>query len=143
MRSSVLPITLTIAGAVLYHLSSKSVPRTVHPLAAILGAYAVAMVACFIVGLGWPDSEGSSFPTVRGFNWSVAGIGLGAAMIEVGFLIAYRAGWPLNAASLFVNVAAALVLIPIGFALFSERVSPGRGLGIVLCVVGLVLLARE
>lgn len=143
MRGAWLPITLTITGAVLYHLSSKSVPRTAHPLATIVVAYLIAIAACVLVAAVWPQEAGMRLASARGLGWSVAGIGLGAAMIEVGFLVAYRAGWPLNAASLFVNVTAALLLVPVGFALFAERVSVARGAGIALCLVGLFLLSRE
>lgn len=143
MRGAWLPITLTVAGAVLYHVSSKSTPKAAHPLAAIVGAYAVGIAACLLVGFLWPSTERAPFAALRGLGWSVAGLGLGAAMIEVGFLVAYRAGWPLNTASLFVNVAAAVLLIPIGLALFAERVSPARAVGIVMCVAGLFLLSRD
>jgi hypothetical protein len=142
MKGSWLPIALTITGAVLYHVSSKSVPRGIHPLGAIIGAYVGAILAAFVLAWRWstPEPFAASF---RQANWAVLGVGLGALLIEVGFILAYRAGWPLNSASLLVNVSAAILLIPIGLALFGERFTPGKAAGIVLCLVGLALLSRK
>ena len=86
---------------------------------------------------------GSVSDSLRHFNWGVAGIGLGAALIEVGFLLAYRAGWPLNLASIIVNVSAAVILLPVGLAMFGERITLAKGLGAALCLIGLVLISRD
>jgi uncharacterized membrane protein len=142
MVQSVWPILLTISGAVLYHFSSKSVPRGIHPMTAIIVAYVTAILACLVAAWRWPAND-SLASSLRQVNWAVGGIGLGAALIEVGFLLAYRSGWPLNIASIMVNVAAALVLVPLGFAAFGERLSVAKGLGIVLCLGGLYLISRE
>jgi uncharacterized membrane protein len=142
MRESVFPMMLTVGGAVLYQVSSKSVPRTVHPLVAIIAAYLTAIVLCLCATWKWPVT-GAVSESLRQFNWGVAGIGLGAALIEVGFLLAYRAGWPLNLASIIVNVSAAVVLLPLGLAMFGERLTLAKGLGAALCLIGLVLISRD
>jgi uncharacterized membrane protein len=100
----------------------------------------VAVAVCSISIWKWP--LGGSF-SLRNLNWSVAGIGLGAALIEVGFLLSYRAGWPLNLTSVIVNVTAAVILLPISFALFGERLSTPKVLGAALCLAGLVLISRD
>jgi uncharacterized membrane protein len=141
MRFSLLPMLLTVSGAVLYQISSKSVPRSVHPLVAIIAAYVTAIVLCLCATWKWPVT--SVAESVRHFNWGVAGIGIGAALIEVGFLFAYRAGWPLNIASIAVNVSAAVILLPLGLIMFGERLTLTKGLGAVLCLIGLVLISRD
>jgi drug/metabolite transporter (DMT)-like permease len=141
MKGPLLPLGITLAGAVVYHVSSKSVPRGVHPVLAISAAYLTALGACAILlAISRPGAPASS---LREMNWAVAGLGLGAFLIEVGFLWAYRSGWPLNSAAVVVNVSVALALVPIGWAMFAERVSVGRLAGILLCLVGLILLSRE
>jgi uncharacterized membrane protein len=142
MRESLLPMLLTVGGAVLYQISSKSVPRAVHPLVAIIAAYVTAIALCLFAMWKWPVT-GSVSESVRHFNWGIAGIGLGAALIEVGFLLAYRAGWPLNMASIIVNVSAAVILLPVGLAMFGERLTLAKGLGAALCLIGLVLISRD
>jgi drug/metabolite transporter (DMT)-like permease len=62
-------------------------------------------------------------------------------MIELGFLLAYRQGWRLNRASLVSNVVVALLLVPVGAAVFREQVSLRMLVGVLLCVAGLLLLA--
>src|SRR6185295_6981523 len=141
MRQSV-PVVLTVAGVVLYQIASKTVPRSVHPLVAIVGAYVVAIGVCVLAAWRWPAGASVS-DSVRQFNWSVAGVGVGAALIEIGFLLSYRSGWPLNLSAAVVNVAAAVILIPIGFWLFEEHLSIGKVLGMALCLAGLVLISRD
>jgi drug/metabolite transporter (DMT)-like permease len=137
-----LPVLLTIAGAVMYQISSKTIPRAIHPLIAIVGAYVIAIAVCLVAMWRWPVGASIS-ESVRQFNWSVAGIGVGAALIEVGFLLSYRSGWPLNLAAVVINVAAAVILIPLGFWMFDERLSLAKALGAVLCLAGLVLISRD
>ena len=141
MRNSLLPMLLTVSGAVLYQISSKSVPRAVHPLVAIIAAYVTAIMLCLAATWKWPVTSVSE--SLRHFNWGVAGIGVGAALIEVGFLFAYRAGWPLNIASIIVNVSAAVILLPLGLLMFGVRITLAKGLGAALCLIGLVLISRD
>ena len=142
MPKAWVPLLLTISGLVVYQISSKSVPRAAHPLVAIIAAYVIATAICLLAIFRWPVG-GSISDSVRQLNWSVAGVGLGAALIEVGFLLAYRSGWPLSLASLVVNVSAAVILVPIGLAMFDERLSLAKMMGAALCLVGLVLISRD
>ena len=142
MRQPLAPLLLTIAGAVMYQISSKSLPRGAHPLVAIVAAYVTAIALCMLATWRWPIS-GSIADAVRVLNWSVVGVGAGAALIEVGFLLTYRAGWPLSLASVIVNVSAAMVLIPAGLSMFGERLSLPKMLGASLCLLGLILISRD
>lgn len=142
MKTPLWPLLLTISGGVLYHLSSKSVPKTLSPMLAIIAAYLTAIIVCVIALLFFPGREPLA-DSFRQINWTVMGIGIGAAMIEVGFLLTYRAGWQLSATSIIVNVAIAVVLIPVGVALLKERLSVWNMAGIVFCLVGLMLVSRK
>jgi drug/metabolite transporter (DMT)-like permease len=142
MRQPLAPLLLTIVGAVVYQISSKSVPRAAHPLVAIVAAYLVAIAVCLLATWKWPV-VGPFSDALRQLNWSVAGVGVGAALIEVGFLLAFRSGWPLSLASVAVNVSAAIVLVPVGLTMFNERLSLAKTLGAALCLLGLVLIARD
>jgi hypothetical protein len=48
MKSFYAPILLAISGGVLYHVSQKNIPQTVHPFAAVIIAYAAGIVLCGI-----------------------------------------------------------------------------------------------
>lgn len=70
-------------------------------------------------------------------------VALGAASIEIGFLLAYRVGWNISIAPVASSVAVALLLIPIGLIAFKEHLSIANVLGIMFCVVGLILVTRK
>jgi multidrug transporter EmrE-like cation transporter len=73
---------------------------------------------------------------------TVAAVGIGALLIELGFLLTYRAAWPVSIASVMTNGLVAVLLIPIGAAVFGEAITAVRVAGVVLCLVGLSLLQR-
>ncbi len=145
MNSFYAPILLTISGGVLYHVSQKAIPQTVHPFVAVILAYAVGILLCAI-GLAF-DPAGASgrffVASLKASNWAVVGVGVGAVVIEVGFLLAYRAGWNINSASVACNIAVALLLIPIGLLVFKEHLSWRAAAGIGCCLLGLYLLSKH
>ena len=61
--------------------------------------------------------------------------------IELGFLLAYRAGWKISVAAVATNVAVTAVLIPIGIVIFKDQLSLRKVVGLILCILGLVLVA--
>ena len=122
----------------MYHLSQKSVPGDAAPFVVIGLAYAVGVATCaaVVVASGTPVAE-----TLRSAWRPAVGVGLGALVIEAGFLLAYRAGWPLSTASLIVNVTVAVVLLAVGLAAFGESLSVRQWGGVAVCLVGLALVA--
>ena len=142
MRSYYLPFALAVGGSLLYHLSQRSIPKGANPFYATLIAYAVGAGLCVACAQLYP--AGKSFAeTARGTNWAFVGVGVAAMMIELGFLLAYRAGWKVSVAAVSVNVAGVAVLVPLGVLLFKEHLSPRHLLGLVFCVLGLVLVTRD
>ncbi|POZ63485.1 EamA family transporter [Chromobacterium alticapitis] len=129
---------LTVAGAVVYHLAIKQVPREANPFFALAVSYGVAMALC-LFGLWWlPGGQRG----LTALNWSSLGVALGIVGIEVGFLLAYRAGWNLGYAALSTNVLTTALLLPIGIWLFREPVSAGRLAGLGLSLAGLWMMLR-
>lgn len=135
----VLSAALVIASNLLYHVSQKSIPSGVHPLLSVAVTYAAALLFTLLL---WPLSPGGAprLSDIGRLNWATLGVALSAVGIEIGFLIAYRAGWNINVGSLIVSVAVALLLIPIGALLFREHLSAANVAGIVLCLAGLALV---
>lgn len=142
MKSLYYPILMTIAGGVLYHVGQKAVPQNVHPFAAVIIAYSVGIVLCF-AGLFLDPAARSFSVSFKGVNWAVIVVGLGAVIIEIGFLLAYRHGWNINAASVVCNISVALLLIPIGLLAFKEHLTLRHAAGIGCCLVGLYLLSKN
>jgi len=131
-------LLLAAAGSVIYHLSIKQVPEGLNPFFSLAVSYCAAMLLC-LMGMWWLPAGQRN---IGSLNWSCLGVALGIFGIEVGFLLAYRAGWNLGYAALSANVLTTLLLLPLGYLLFQEQASPGRIAGLVLCAAGLWMVVR-
>ena len=125
-----------------YHLAQKSIPKEINPLYATMIAYAVGIVLCAIFALAYPGKK-SFADSVRESNWAVFVLGAAAACIEIGFLLAYRAGWKISLAAVATNVAVTAMLIPIGIFIYKDQLSFRNILGLIFCVLGLILVVRD
>jgi uncharacterized membrane protein YdcZ (DUF606 family) len=142
MKNSLLPFALAVGGNVLYHLSQKSMPKAANPLYLITIAYLVGIVLCVLYAFVYPN-EKTFMETLRESNWAVFAMGAGAAVIEVGFLLAYRAGWNVSTTAVACSAAVAFMLVPIGLFAYKEHLSLGNAVGLGLCLLGLALIARK
>lgn len=133
---------LTVAGMLLYHLSQKAIPKETNPFFVIAIAYAVGIALCLAFAFTYPEKK-SLAATFKASNWAVFTLGAGAALIELGFLLAYRFGWRISIAAVASNAAAAIVLIPVGLIVFKDQISLRNVIGLIFCVVGLVLAVRQ
>ena len=135
------PLVLVVGGSLVYHIAAKSVPKGLEPFGALLGVYATALVACLFAYL---IARRGAMPSHVAALWhpTVAAVGLGALMIELGFLLTYRAAWPVSIASVMTNGLVAVLLIPIGALVFGEAITAVRIAGVILCLMGVVLLQR-
>lgn len=134
------PIALIVLSNVAYHLGQKAVPKAAHPLVATLGMYLVATAAtlallAFAGAAPWRGAGAAA-------HWSVGLVGLGIVGIEVGFLLAYRGGWPLATTAVTATTLVALALLPIGVLVFREPMNAPRVAGLLLALSGLWLLGR-
>jgi drug/metabolite transporter (DMT)-like permease len=134
-------ILLVIVGNVVYHLGQRAIPREANPVVATLAAYLVATTVTLLT-IPLLATDGAIRTGWRALNWSTAAVGAGIVAIELGFLLAYRAGWRLSTASITANATVALVLVGIGAIAYRETLTAGRLAGIGLCVAGLWLVAR-
>ena len=142
MTTFYFPFGLAVTGMLFYHLSQKSIPKEMNPFFATIIAYLAGIVVCGIFGLTFPGNK-SFVSSIKESNWAVLVLGIAAASIEVGFLLAYRAGWKISVAAVASNVAVTALLIPVGIIVFKDHLSLRNILGLVFCVVGLVLVVRD
>lgn len=132
-------MALTIVASLFYHLFQKAIPAQLHPLLGMAVTYAIACVICLVLLPFFP--LGTSLRSALGqVNWAVAGLALAVVGIELGFLLAYRAGWAISIAALVTNVAVTMLLVPLGLALFAETLAWTQVAGIAICLLGLLLL---
>ena len=135
-------VAVAIGGNVLYHVSQKSIPSGAPPLLSLLVTYAIAFVATALLLPLSPEKLPSREGLSR-LNWASVGVGVAIVAVELGILLAYRAGWRMSVASVTVNSALALVLVPVGVTVYRERLSAANVAGLVLCLAGLILVARK
>lgn len=142
MRSFYFPFALAVAGMLFYHLAQKSIPKEMNPFYGIIIAYLVGIVVCTVGLFAYPGKK-SFADSVRDSNWAVVLVGAAAATIEIGFMLAYRAGWRISVAAVATNVAVTALLIPIGIVIFKDQLSLRNVLGLVFCILGLILVVRD
>ena len=134
-------IALVILGNLVYHLGQRAIPREANAVVATLAAYVVALVATLamvpVLARGVP--LGTAWRTL---NASTLAVGTGIVAIELGFLLAYRAGLVISTASITANAAVAVLLLLVGAVAFREPVTPARVAGIGFCLLGLWLITR-
>src|SRR3954470_10034892 len=136
------PFALTVGGMVLYHLSQKSVPAGINPFLVTIFAYVVGIIFCAACALAFPGRK-NLLESLKLSNWAVFTLGAAAALIEIGFLLAYRAGWKISMAAVATNAAAAIALVPIGILIFKDQLSWRNVAGLFLCLAGLAMVIRD
>jgi drug/metabolite transporter (DMT)-like permease len=130
---------LAVAGGVVYHIAAKSIPRDAAPTLVLVVAYATALSISGVAYAMLPN-EPSRAPLWRLLHPGILSLGVGAAMIELGYVLTYRAASPVSLTSALVNGLVAALLVPVGLIAFGERMSIARAVGIVLCLAGVWLL---
>lgn len=133
-----LAFALVVGGNVLYHLSQKSIPSGMNAYAAVASAYVVSL--SLSAALALQAGGGAAREALR--TPGVWGIGASAFVIEVGYLLLYRAGGAVSTAPVAVNSCVFLLLIPVGLVWFGEKFTAEMGLGVAFCTVGLWLIVR-
>ncbi len=142
MSLYVLAIGLTIVANVGYHLCQKTIRPDVSPAATLVATYAVALLVSALLWpwLGQGQAIGTAMRKLGAPSYALGGC---VVLLELGFLLAYRAGWDLGVAALYSNAAVALLLLPIGLLAFAEGMDGRRAAGLAFALVGLVLLSGK
>ncbi len=132
-------IAVTVASNVLYHIAQKLMPATLNPMLALIVAYLAAAATCVVLLPLFPLTAPLG-PSLRQVNFASLGLALAIVGLELGFLLAYRAGGSITTAALISNTAVGVLLIPVGIAFFRERPAPIQAVGLLVCLAGLVLV---
>jgi uncharacterized membrane protein len=137
----VFSIVLIIVSNVLYNICQKSTPQNVNPFSALLTTYLTAALLTLIAAQFYKSDKGfmQSFGQL---NWTSVALGISIVGLELGYLLAYRAGWNISLGSLVANIVLALILIPIGIMFFKEGFELHKILGVVFCIVGLIIINK-
>jgi drug/metabolite transporter (DMT)-like permease len=135
-------IGLTVISNALYHVVQKSTPGTVNPALSLAVTYATAAVVCLAL-LPFFPLRSSLVQSLRELNWTSYALAFTLIGLELGFLLAYRAGWNISLGAAVSNVTVMLLLVPVGLLWFREKLSLVNLVGIGVCILGLVLVNHK
>lgn len=137
----VFSIILVVISNVLYHICQKTTPEKANPFIALFATYVTAAIITVIVFI-FSKTEKTFFESIKELNWSSIVLGISIIGLELGYILAYRAGWNISIGSLVANIFLAVLLIPIGIIFFKEGFDVKKLYGVVLCIIGLILINR-
>jgi multidrug transporter EmrE-like cation transporter len=132
-------VALTILSGVLYHVFLKLTPGDVHPFISLIATYVTSIVLC-VGALLFSPLQTRLVEAFGELNWTSYALAAAIVGLEVGSLLAYRAGWRISNLGVVVNVAVMILLVPVGLLIFEERLSPVNVIGILIAIVGLVMM---
>ena len=142
MFSYVWPMALVVLSNTAYQICAKSVPGGMNPFASLTVTYLVGARASglFYVALG---DGGNILQEYTKLNWAPFVLGLVIVGLEVGWIYAYKAGWPVSTAFIFQSAILAGFLLMVGRMLYQEPVTLNKIIGIIICLIGLYFLSRQ
>ena len=136
MFQYVWPIALVVLSNTAYQICAKSVPADMNPFASLTVTYLVGAAASAILYFAL-NRGGNLLREYGRLNWAPVALGVVIVGLEVGFVFAYKAGWPVSTASVVQSAFLSVALVFVGFALYREALTWNKLVGIALCLVGL------
>ena len=109
-------------------------PRTLFALLVGAGLSAVLFKAM--------NRGGSLLREYGKLNWAPFVLGLVIVGLEVGYIYAYKAGWPVSTAAIVQSAFLAAALLAVGALVYHEAVTPTKVVGIAICLVGLYFINK-
>jgi multidrug transporter EmrE-like cation transporter len=98
---------------------------------------AVSLVFYFLM-----NRDGTLLREYGQINWAPVVLGLVIVGLEVGYIFAYKAGWPVSTVATVQSAFLAIALLALGALVYHEPVTRDKVLGVVICLVGLGFLNR-
>lgn len=139
--SYIWPIALVVVSNILYQICAKSVPREMDAMASMTVTYLVG-AACSAVMFFVMHPGGSLLREYARLNAAPFLLGVSVVGLEVGFIYAYKAGWPVSTASLVQSAFLSVALLFVGALLYREALTPSKVLGAAICLVGLYFINK-
>ncbi|MGI6453166.1 MAG: EamA family transporter [Syntrophomonadaceae bacterium] len=136
-----LPILMIVASNVVYNICQKSTPQSANPFTALFITYLTAAILT-LIAYQFHSSEKGFVQSITDLNWTSLVLGVSIVGLELGYLLAYRAGWNISIGSLVANILLALALIPVGILFYHEGFDTSKTVGVVFCIIGLLLINR-
>lgn len=142
MTAYLLTIALAICASASYHIIARSAPENANPALLMASTYGVGLIVSLLLLVAFPLQKNWR-ESLSQLSYSPLLLGCAVVGIEMGFILAYRAGWDVHVAPLVSNLSVALLLTPIGLIFFKEHMKPVNMIGVVVCIIGLILINRK
>lgn len=141
MWNMIWPILIVVGANTLYNVSTKSTPTEINPFASLSITYFVAMISAICLYF-ITSPEKKFFAEIAKSNWTAIVLGLAIVFLEFGFVCIYRSGWKISMAQLITSVFVTCILLVVGIFFYKESLALRQIIGMIVCAVGLVLLAK-
>lgn len=142
MLSYAWPLILIVGANILYQICTKSTPESIDPFASLTVTYAISTVTSVICYFIFNHSGNGLLKEYSQVNWATVALGVTLVGLEVGFIYAYKVGWPVSVLSTVQGALLAMALIFVGFVLFQEAITMNKVIGIAICLVGLYFINK-
>ena len=139
--SYIWPIALVIFSNVIYQICAKSVPKEMDAMASMTVTYLVG-AACSAALFFLTNRGGSLLQEYGKMNAAPVLLGMSVVGLEVGFIYAYKVGWPVSMVSTVQSAFLAIALLAVGALLYHEAITVNKVLGVAICLVGLYFLNK-
>lgn len=132
------PIALIVCSNLFYNIAAKATPPGANAFASLVVTYVLAAVCALLL---MRFQTGSFSPeNFKGINWTAVLLTASIIGLEIGYILAYRAGWNISVCSLIANITLAVLLVIVGVLLYRENIGAKQIGGMVLCLGGLLLI---
>ena len=139
--SMVWPIALVVLSNIIYQICAKSVPKEMDVMASMTVTYFVGAI-CSAIMFFLLNGNADLLQEYKKMNLASVFLGISIVGLEVGFIYAYKNGWPVSTASIVQSSFLALALIFVGAILYHEAITANKLIGIAICLVGLYFINR-
>ena len=139
MLSYVWPLGLVLLSNVFYQICAKEVPEKMNPFAALTITYLISTIVSVVMYFAL-NKDGNIIQEYQKTNWSPFVLGFVIVGLEVGWIYAYNAGWPVSVAQIVQASVLAVILIFVGYILYKEAITWNKIVGIIVCLAGLGLI---
>lgn len=141
MGSYYTSIVIVVLSNLFYHIFQKSIPQQFNPFISLIITYVTAIVFSLIL-FPFYNANITLAEHFRLSLWPSIALGFAIVGLEIGFLLAYRAGWDISIAAVFSNISVAIFLLPVGLLIYKENFTKTNFVGVLFCIIGLVLVKR-
>ena len=139
MINYIWPMALLVFSNTFYQICAKSVPEDMDPFASLTVTYLVGAAVSFILYYVLNKNADIAREYAR-VNWAPFVLGIVIVGLEVGYIFAFKAGWPVSAAQIVQASILAVILIFVGYLLYKEAITWNKLVGMVVCLAGLALI---